>query len=142
MDNFIVVVVIIILVLAIMSVMSMNYSSHSHPILNLIKSNLAKIDPKYGAIPFRISNQSATHNKKLITLCIFDENGAPYDINTLMYVALHEVAHTIDHTTSTEEHHTPEFIEIFAKLIKQAAKVGVYNPNSVMPKMYCGQPNR
>ena len=60
------------------------------------------------------------------------------DINTLTYVALHELAHVC--TVSVG--HTPEFWDNFKFLIVEAKKLGIYNPVDYKknPGKYCGMP--
>lgn len=58
------------------------------------------------------------------------------DKNTLMFVALHELAHVATETIG----HTKEFWHNFKFLIANAKKIGIYNPENYKqnPKMYCG----
>ncbi len=59
-----------------------------------------------------------------------------YDINTLMYVAIHELAHIV--TVSVG--HTPEFTKNFKSLLKYAIEANVYKlvDYSKNPEEYCG----
>jgi hypothetical protein len=59
-----------------------------------------------------------------------------YDINTLMYVAIHELAHI----ASTSIGHTDEFKKNFADLLRRAIDIGLYEyvDYSVKPIDYCG----
>lgn len=65
-----------------------------------------------------------------------EENGKLIDINTLTYVALHELAHI----GSKSIGHTPEFWSNFKFLLIQAEKIKVYKPidYSKNNEMYCG----
>ena len=67
---------------------------------------------------------SYTVNKKNIHVCIRsrDEHQKVYDINTLMYVVLHELSHLIAEQTG----HTDEFRLIFKHLVDRAMESGVY----------------
>jgi len=58
------------------------------------------------------------------------------DINTLTFVALHELAHV----ATTSVGHTPEFWANFKFLLIQAEKINVYTPIDYKkkPKEYCG----
>ena len=60
------------------------------------------------------------------------------DLNTLTYVAIHELAHIC----SISVGHTPEFWENFKYLLIQAKKIGIYNPIDYKenPGEYCGMP--
>src|SRR5689334_25443726 len=68
----------------------------SHPTLGLVRSNFTRLNPRYGKIPLRAGDSAYTENKEVITLCLVDpDTNHFYDINTIMYVALHELAHVI-----------------------------------------------
>ena len=115
--------------------MSKNYYSHDHPILNHIRDNFTQLDPEYAKIPLREGNSAYTENKTVITLCIKNpETGRYYDINTIMYVALHELAHIVSKTHG----HNDEFKRNFSTLLRQAARKGIYDPRKPIPTTYCG----
>lgn len=109
--------------------------SHDHPILEKIRKNFIKLDPDYGKIPLRYGNSAFTENKAVITLCLRNpETKKFYDINTLMYVALHELAHVI----SISHGHNDEFKDNFYDLLSRASKMGIYDPTLPIPETYCG----
>ena len=58
------------------------------------------------------------------------------DINILMFVAIHEVAHVMTKSIG----HTKEFWSNFKRLLKQAIEIGIYTPKdySSDPVSYCG----
>ena len=86
----------------------------------------------------KVGKKSYTENKESITLCIQDpETKGFYDMNTIMYVSLHELAHMISKTVSEEEHNE-EFRQNFAMLLDKASFLGIYNPNIPIPPTYCG----
>ncbi len=60
------------------------------------------------------------------------------DINTLTYVAIHELAHICTLSIG----HTPEFWDNFKFLLVQAKSAGLYNPVDYknQPGEYCGMP--
>ena len=60
------------------------------------------------------------------------------DINTLTYVALHELAHVCSESIG----HTPEFWDNFKFLLIEAEKLGYYKPVDYKknPGKYCGMP--
>ena len=64
------------------------------------------------------------------------QNGQLIDINTLTFVALHELAHVATKSIG----HTDEFWANFKFLLQQAQQIGVYKPidYSKKPKRYCG----
>jgi hypothetical protein len=59
-----------------------------------------------------------------------------HDMNTIMYVAIHEMAHV----ACPEYGHTQKFKEIFTFLLQQSAKIGIYTPIDYRksPVNYCG----
>ena len=65
-----------------------------------------------------------------------DENEKLIDINTLMYVAIHELAHLM----TKEIGHPPEFWRNFKILLREAMVIGVYEKvdYSKAPVKYCG----
>lgn len=76
-----------------------------------------------------------------ISLCIRDKNDKNYkihDINTLMFVSLHELAHLM--TPRSEESHGSEFTENFIIILKEASNIGLYNPvdYAKFPIDFCG----
>ncbi len=111
-----------------------NYS-HKHPILDKIRANFAKINPEYGKIPLREGDSAFTENKEVITLCLKDpETKQYYDMNTLMYVSLHELSHVL----CESQGHGEEFKAKFSKILRYASKLGIYDSRKEMSPTYCG----
>ena len=137
-------IILIVLMVAIFGAVAVksrsNYDpNQKHPILDQVRENFRKLDPKYGEIPLLTGDSAYTENKEVITLCIIDpETNTFYDINTIMYVALHELAHVL--TPEGKEEHGAEFKENFSKLLKQGAKIGIYDPKKPIPASYCKVP--
>ena len=76
---------------------------------------------------------------KLLVFCLRPKNENKdnlYDINLLMYVALHEMAHI----ACPEYGHSGLFIEIFAFIVKQAIQINLYKYINFdkKPVEYCG----
>ena len=78
-------------------------------------------------------DKSYTINKQKVFLCLKDENGNYYPDMALIYVFLHECAHSV----CSEIGHTPLFNEIFDELLLEAAKSGLYDPKYQMIQNYC-----
>jgi hypothetical protein len=59
-----------------------------------------------------------------------------HDINTIMYVVIHELSHVASSTYG----HNAEFKENFKFLLVQANKIGIYKPIDyrISPQDYCG----
>ena len=103
-------------------------------IINDIKKKLILIDPRFKDLDIRESNASYSEDKSIIYLCLRDENQQPYDLNTILYVALHEVSYVLNKKSYGHDQH---FHEMFDKLLCLAAKKGVYDPNAPHPDTYC-----
>ena len=111
-----------------------NYSD-DHPILNKVREAFMELNPKYGNIPLREGNSAYTENKRTITLCLKNPDTKKYyDLNTIMYVALHELAHVV----SVTQGHNDEFKKNFSILLREASRIGIYNPRKEIPQTYCG----
>ena len=106
----------------------------THPDIVKIKQTILPVDPVIENITFYKGNKSYTINKEDIYICTRDENGKMYDINTLVFVSLHEVAHY----KCPEIGHTPLFHQIHEELLRKATKLGIYNPSVPMIRNYCG----
>lgn len=117
---------------------SSDSSLSAHPMLDQVRMNFAKIDPKFGNIPLREGKSAYTENKRIITLCLVDpDSKVHYDVNTIMYVALHELAHVI----SKKHGHGDEFKRNFNMLLRKGAQLGIYDPRKPIPTSYCGVKN-
>jgi len=84
---------------------------------------------------------SYSENKgQKIVVCLRDKTKAPeyplIEINTIMFVMLHEMAHLMTETIG----HTPEFWNNFRRILHDAVKVGIYQQVSYAsnPTPYCG----
>jgi hypothetical protein len=111
-----------------------SYYSSNHPMLKIVRTNFAKLNPEYADIPLQEGDSAYTENKSVITLCLQDpDTGIYYDINTIMYVALHELSHMI----SKSHGHNDEFKKNFSDILKKASRIGIYNPDLPIPSTYC-----
>ena len=85
------------------------------------------------------NSTSYSENKgEKIVVCLRDKE-PPHrfvDINTVMFVVLHEMAHLMTTTTG----HTAEFWTNFKKILQDSVSVGIYTPTnySRSPVSYCG----
>jgi hypothetical protein len=87
---------------------------------------------------------SFTVNKKDIHMCIRTRNSEEqvYDIDLLMYVVLHELAHMCNYDSNGVPivGHGPEFKHVFRLFVESAVRAGVYKYTdySDKPTEYCG----
>ena len=88
--------------------------------------------------PVDEKNTSYTINKgEKIVICLRSKFlNEIHDINTIMYVVIHELAHV----ACPEFGHTPLFKKIFIFLLKESKKINIYNPIDYRrkPQDYCG----
>lgn len=80
---------------------------------------------------------SYTEDKKKLILCLRDKKHSQlHDINTIMFVVLHEMAHMMNKTWN----HPHEFWVLFRFLLANAVEIGIYEPvdYSKHPIVYCG----
>jgi hydroxylamine reductase (hybrid-cluster protein) len=95
----------------------------------------AEVDPRY---------TTYTVDKEDMHICLRtrDNNEIIYDINTLMYVLLHELSHLCNYNRDGTAilGHGEEFIMIFRFLVREAVNIGIYNyvDYTKTPQSYCG----
>lgn len=104
-------------------------------VVSELKERLAVVDPKFKELDIREGASSFTEDKTIIYLCLRDTVGNYYPINTLVYVALHEIAHLMNRK---DYGHTKAFYDVFDRLLCQAADKGVYSASIPHPEAYCG----
>jgi len=87
-----------------------------------------------------MGNTSYTENKNTLIVCLRHKTGPQkgelYDINTVMFVVLHELAHMMNNDWGHKQH----FWDLFSFLLHNAEEAGIYYPvdYSQTPLNYCG----
>lgn len=111
------------------------YRSDEHPMLEQIRANFTLMNPAYKDVPLRVGKSSYTEDKKVIYLCLnHPKTKEVYNLNVMMHVALHELAHYISKTYG----HNDEFRKNFKMLLDQATRMGLHDPTEIIPPDYCG----
>jgi hypothetical protein len=87
----------------------------------------------FNELTFYKGNKSYTINKEKVFLCLKDKQDNYYDMNTLIFVTLHEISHSL----CDEIGHTAKFNKIFDELIKKAAEMKIYDPKQSIVQDYC-----
>ncbi len=137
-NKVLVIIAVLFAVVLALIVIPPNFKEEHTPVLDEIRRRLSIINPRFGRIPMRTGNKSYTEDKSYITLCTKNpKTGENYSINVLVYVALHEVSHTLTKADG-DLSHADEFKANFSKLLREAAMKGVYDPNTPIPDTYCG----
>ena len=98
-------------------------------VISRLKSRLSRVFPNITDLYIINSTKSLTRSKQDIYLQVYNKNGVPFDMNTLVYVALHEISHIICEVEDTDSAHSPEFYAIFNKLIDKSIEKGIFNPS-------------
>ena len=106
--------------------------------IDLLRQNFTRSRTKIYETDFNSSYTSYAVNKgEELAFCIrCKPSGKLHDINLLMYVAVHEMAHT----ACPENGHTPLFNDIFRFMLEEAVNIGLYKYDdySRHPVVYCG----
>jgi hypothetical protein len=112
---------------------------YDDPILTKVREDLTKVYPNFPNLGVSLfaANDSFTENKKKIFLCVKKPNKDYYKYNTIMYIALHELAHVLTKKYDIDTH-GEEFHKSFNELIKRAKEVGVYDETNELDYDYCG----
>ena len=78
-------------------------------------------------------DKSYTLDKEDIFMCLYDENNEYYELNLLIYVFLHELAHVLCKSIG----HTDEFHAIFEDLQNLAHEEGIFDKHAKIDSEYC-----
>tara|TARA_A100001011_G_scaffold43208_1_gene40686 strand:+ start:1912 stop:2511 length:600 start_codon:yes stop_codon:yes gene_type:complete len=120
-----------------------DYCYKKHPDDDRTKRLKEKFNPKKVVETLPTSEYTAYSENKgeKLAFCLDkkrNETDNLIDLNTLTYVAIHELAHIC----SLSIGHTPEFWENFKFLLIEAKELGIYNPIDYKenPGEYCGMP--
>ena len=118
-----------------------NYCIEKHPNKEITKRLEKGFNPKSITETLPTSEYTAYSENKgeKIAFCLDtkkNSQGKLIDLNTLTFVALHELAHIGTKSIG----HTPEFWQNFKFLLEQANTINVYEPVNYKknPQIYCG----
>lgn len=120
-----------------------NYiNSDKYYFIRKLKKNYSPSVLSEAAIDSRYTTYTINKQEMHICLRTRDNNEHMYDINLLMYVVLHELAHLCNYDKNGHaiQGHGEEFRKIFKFLIIESIKLDIYeyeNYNET-PKEYCG----
>ena len=95
------------------------------------RTTIYETDPKSNHTSYSVNKGEE------LSFCLKSKNtGSVHNINLLMYVALHEMAHI----ACPEIDHTELFKRIFKLFVSEAIKIGIYNKINFAnnPTEYCG----
>lgn len=116
------------------------YMKQKYPVSQRVNRMIRRLDElEIEEAPHEEDSSSYTINKgELMALCLRkkNENKHFHNMQTLMFVVIHEMAHVM----SVSEGHTKEFMENFKFILKEAEETGIYKPQNYQnePIIYCG----
>lgn len=110
------------------------YHLQDDPMLHTLKEILKPLHPIFKNLKLYRGDKSYTINKEKTFLCLYDKQGEYYPLNMLVYVLIHEIAHSLN---TKDIGHTDEFYRIFNELLDKATKIGIYNPSIPIIQDYC-----
>ena len=121
--------------------MSRYLKVYDDPLLQRIYLDLKKVYPDIDSKNIKLygANNTLTENKKKIFLCLKKKNGEYYDYNTLLYLAIHELAHVINNEYDTGHNHGEKFNELNDTLLTRAYSKGLLDKNKEIEYDMCGR---
>lgn len=113
---------------------------YDDPILQKIYNDLKLVYPDLDNKKIKLygANDTLTENKKIIYLCVKRKNNEYYDYNTILYIAIHELAHVLNDEYDTSSYHGEKFQKINEYLLKRAVNLGIFDPNKEINYDMCG----
>ena len=118
-----------------------NHLAKKYPDKENVKRLVKGYNPKkiYETLPTSEFTAYSENKGEKLAFCLDTEKnskGRLIDINTLMYVALHEVSHIATKSIG----HNDEFWNNFKFMITEAKEINIYNPVDYQkePARYCG----
>ena len=113
---------------------------YNDPMLKKIYKDLKQIVPDLDKINIKLygANDTLTENKKKIYLCLKHPNGTYYDYNTILYIAIHELAHVLNDEYDTTNNHGDKFNKINELLLKRAQALNLIDLNKPINYDMCG----
>lgn len=122
------------------SFLKKNLKIYDDPMLLKIYDDLKKIYPEIESKHITIygANNTLTENKKKIFLCIRKKNKEYYDYNTILYIAIHELAHVINEEYDINDNHGKKFNDINAQLLEKAYTLNLIDRNAEIKYDMCG----
>lgn len=123
--------------------LDMNFKNSSkYYFIKKLKDNYSSSVLSEAAIDSRYTTYTINKQEMHICLRTRDTNEHIYDINLLMYVVLHELAHLCNYDKNGYpiQGHGEEFRMIFKFLLTESIKIGIYEYENYnkSPKEYCG----
>jgi hypothetical protein len=112
-----------------------HFAVFDDPHIKILRARLERVFPEMRGLEMYASDSSSTIDKRIVYICMKDENGKYYDDNMLTHVMLHELAHTLQ--KEMDPGHSPKFQKIFYELLERAEQHGLYDSTKPLTRNYC-----
>ena len=109
-----------------------DFFKRDDPVVLKVQEICAEVFPDIKNLSIIKSKESYTIDKERVYLCTEDKNGEVFSLNTLIYVLLHEYAHTKTDSIG----HTDEFHKKFDEILDKASEMGLYDPDEGIDERY------
>jgi len=114
--------------------------TYQDPLLGKIYKDLKLIYPDLDQknITIHAANDTLTEDKKTMYLCIRKKNGEYYDYPSILYIAIHELAHVLNDEYDTESQHGDKFNNLNQILLQRAEDLELIPKNLKVNYDMCG----
>jgi len=114
--------------------------TYQDPLISKIYNDLKLIYPNLDQknITILAANDTLTEDKKTMYLCIRRKNGEYYDYPSILYIAIHELAHVLNDEYDTESEHGDKFNNLNQILLQKAYELKLLPKNLKVNYDMCG----
>jgi predicted metal-dependent hydrolase len=114
--------------------------TYQDPLLDKIYKDLKLIYPDLDQKKIKLygANDTLTEDKKHMYLCIRKKNGEYYDYPSILYIAIHELAHVLNDEYDTESQHGDKFNNLNQVLLQKAQDLKLLPKNLKVNYDMCG----
>ena len=109
-------------------------------LLEYVSQTLERVCLKVGIYkPFKVRlHRSWSHTSARYTIYINPGcNGIMYDLNSIIGVALHELAHVVVESDLSNNLHDSHFVSVMAMLVDAPVELHLYNPSLPLQYTHC-----
>jgi len=114
--------------------------TYQDPLLDKIYKDLKLIYPDLDQKKIKMygANDTLTEDKKIMYLCIRKKNGEYYDYPSILYIAIHELAHVLNDEYDTHSEHGDKFNNLNKVLLQKAYELNLLPKNLKVNYDMCG----
>lgn len=115
--------------------------TYEDPLISKIYKDLKLLYPQLDEknITIHGANDTLTEDKKTMYLCLRKKNGEYYDYPSILYIAIHELAHVLNDEYDTHSEHGHKFNNLNKILLKRAHDIGLLPKDLKVNYDMCGK---